>query len=470
MRVTNGIPLGSPLLTVVAINYVQTLKAVVIDNDVLDGIVNGFGHQSDLASAPAPAAARVIDNNASALEETQSAGADRSVAPTSAPTLAPTPTPGEAVAVDVEPSTPALPANAKWFTSIDTWLHPIMLKPASDKLLQAGETLSASNDGRFLIRKRGNSAEFILCLVYLGRITQHLITRSAGMGYLLVNKKYYGESEWLQISITNNTYPTTIEALVAHLVTKPQGWPVQMTEYVNTSGNVVVWGKATASSGNQKRFGDDDCNLFRSWCLMKGGLVDSSSVAGSEHSENAAHLLSHFPNGWESDRLVSARAHYAQWIVQSIERDTNYTTQAPDDDDKMFIRKPGSLAGRAASWLAHVHTKKGGSVPTQASQTLNMELHLAATPGLPELMVRHGNDKKKVMEEVINYSIDPDDITALEQCAGGAVMVPPRDATEAIRRFLPAPKSVQFWLNLSGAVLSRFGRVFFWHSRMEIFA
>jgi len=76
-----------------------------------------------------------------------------------------------------------------------------------------------------------------------------------------------------------------------------------------------------------------------------------------------------------------------------------------------------------------------------------MELFLAATPGLPELMVKFADYKKLVLETMTMASIDAAD---QEVRLGGAVVSPPVDGAEAIQRFLPPPKSVQFWLNLTG--------------------
>jgi hypothetical protein len=54
-------------------------------------------------------------------------------------------------------------------------------------------TSAGLEDGRFLVRTRSDKpGEYVLCVVYKGKATHHLIAKN-GDGFYCVNKKAYGE-------------------------------------------------------------------------------------------------------------------------------------------------------------------------------------------------------------------------------------------------------------------------------------
>lgn len=137
------------------------------------------------------------------------------------------------------------------------WLHGSnVAKEDSETLLAAGGTLSPSDDGRFLIRKRADEGQFVLSLVYKGKATQHLI-KPNDEGTLVVNNKPYAGKV------------TAIEDLVSGLAKKPAGWPVKLKEYIDASGSVVAWG---SSSGSPAKKG----SVKKKGSLKKSGSVRSS--------------------------------------------------------------------------------------------------------------------------------------------------------------------------------------------------
>jgi len=93
------------------------------------------------------------------------------------------------------------------------WLFGQLTNGEANDLLASGPGVS---DGRFLVRTR-SSNEHVLSVVYKGKGTHHLI-RPGENGFLLVNKKQYGESR-------------TIEELVETLRGSCKGWPVRLTTF-----------------------------------------------------------------------------------------------------------------------------------------------------------------------------------------------------------------------------------------------
>lgn len=107
--------------------------------------------------------------------------------------------------------------------------------------MQAGGSLSAGDDGRFLIRKRADAGQFVLSLVFKGKATSHLIKPNAE-GILCVNGKPYGGKV------------KDIESLVTALASKPPGWPVKLKEYIDVSnGSVVAWGASSGGESPKKK-------------------------------------------------------------------------------------------------------------------------------------------------------------------------------------------------------------------------
>ncbi len=84
-------------------------------------------------------------------------------------------------------------------------------------------TKAGLDDGRFLLRTRPEKqGEYVLCVVYKGRPTHHLVKKNEE-GMYTVNKKTYGNH-------------SKVTALVNQLSQKTAGWPVPLNKPVNREG------------------------------------------------------------------------------------------------------------------------------------------------------------------------------------------------------------------------------------------
>lgn len=96
------------------------------------------------------------------------------------------------------------------------WLHDTMSKEDANELI----TNAGLDDGRFFVRRRGSDFpdDYVMCVVYRGRPTHHLIQQDGGV--LNINKKPLGNC-------------TTLADLVDHLRSpRPGAWPVGLTDHV----------------------------------------------------------------------------------------------------------------------------------------------------------------------------------------------------------------------------------------------
>eukprot|EP00039_Didymoeca_costata_P018413 m.333341 g.333341 ORF g.333341 m.333341 type:complete len:394 (-) comp17127_c0_seq1:92-1273(-) len=94
-----------------------------------------------------------------------------------------------------------------------SWLHSKLSREDTEALIsEAGQ-----DDGRFLVRTRKKD-EYVLCVVYKGKPTHHLIVKGED-GIFLINKKTYGGH-------------STIKALIEQLSKKTPGWPVPLDKPV----------------------------------------------------------------------------------------------------------------------------------------------------------------------------------------------------------------------------------------------
>eukprot|EP00040_Diaphanoeca_grandis_P032407 m.196239 g.196239 ORF g.196239 m.196239 type:complete len:676 (-) comp32613_c0_seq1:356-2383(-) len=101
----------------------------------------------------------------------------------------------------------------------EDFLHPAMTKPEAEDLMRGDGALS---DGKFFIRERGadNPGDYVMCVVYKGRPTHHLITTKDGA--FIINKSSTGGS-------------TNLKDLVKYLKAPGrQGWPVPLTSHVSS--------------------------------------------------------------------------------------------------------------------------------------------------------------------------------------------------------------------------------------------
>ena len=96
----------------------------------------------------------------------------------------------------------------------------------------AEAAVDRSQEGSFCVRARGGVPdEYVLCVVYKGNATHHLI-KKADDGNLSVNKKQYGQH-------------TTIEQLIGKLgKLGVPGWPVRLIglEVSSSSDSVMTLG------------------------------------------------------------------------------------------------------------------------------------------------------------------------------------------------------------------------------------
>jgi len=103
----------------------------------------------------------------------------------------------------------------------EDFLHPPMTKAEADELMKGDGALS---DGKFFIRSRGDEFpdNFVMCVVYKGRPTHHLITKKEGV--YIINKSSTGGSK-------------NMSSLVEYLrVPNRQGWPVPLADHVSSGG------------------------------------------------------------------------------------------------------------------------------------------------------------------------------------------------------------------------------------------
>eukprot|EP00050_Salpingoeca_kvevrii_P007153 m.294161 g.294161 ORF g.294161 m.294161 type:complete len:416 (-) comp12936_c0_seq1:83-1330(-) len=94
------------------------------------------------------------------------------------------------------------------------WLHGAVNRDETEAAILEG----GNEDGKFLVRLRAadRQYEFVLCVIYKGRPTHHLIVADEE-GILTVNKKRFGEHR-------------TIEELIAHLgLPNVPSWPVALS-------------------------------------------------------------------------------------------------------------------------------------------------------------------------------------------------------------------------------------------------
>jgi hypothetical protein len=97
------------------------------------------------------------------------------------------------------------------------WLFGPLTKEAANSLVTANQ---GGEDGSFMVRARnGQEDQFVLCVVFRGKPTHHLMAQTETGAYT-INKKSYGEGPH-----------ATMEALIMQLQ-KPgtKGWPVPLTK------------------------------------------------------------------------------------------------------------------------------------------------------------------------------------------------------------------------------------------------
>jgi len=214
------------------------------------------------------------------------------------------------------------------------WLHGAISKAKSEELLMAdGKT----TNGRFLIRKHGDTANMVLSLVFRNKPTQHLIATDAD-GYLTVNKKRYGEH-------------TEIESLVAAISSDPvpQNWPVRLCEYVSTDGEVasIQGGATSAAKASPKKAAK----------ASSAGSAKKASSAGS--AKKAPWLFEKMSNPEADDKLKGkleedgsfiVRVHNAalsQYVISVIYKGkpTHHLCVASDDKVSTINKKPTGTTG-----------------------------------------------------------------------------------------------------------------------------
>jgi len=98
-----------------------------------------------------------------------------------------------------------------------------MAGPISREEAEAAVAVGGLADGNFVVRSRVNKPdEYVLCVVYKGKATHHLMGKNED-GNFVVNKKPYGAHK-------------TVEALIGHLGTKQPGWPVPLSSPKSLGG------------------------------------------------------------------------------------------------------------------------------------------------------------------------------------------------------------------------------------------
>jgi len=99
------------------------------------------------------------------------------------------------------------------------WLHNKISREDTEELVKA----AGLDNGRFLVRTReGKPGEYVLCVVFKGKPTHHLIGKNPD-GNLTVNKKTFGGHK-------------KIADLISELSSKTAGWPVALDKPVNREG------------------------------------------------------------------------------------------------------------------------------------------------------------------------------------------------------------------------------------------
>ena len=97
-------------------------------------------------------------------------------------------------------------------TDSSSWLAGPITRAEAEEAVGIG----GLNDGNYVVRSRaGKPNEYVLCVVYKGKPTHHLIAPNDSQ-QLCVNKKPYGGH-------------SSIESLIGKLQTKTDGWPVPLS-------------------------------------------------------------------------------------------------------------------------------------------------------------------------------------------------------------------------------------------------
>lgn len=115
----------------------------------------------------------------------------------------------------------------------DVWLHGIITREIAEERV----TAAGLDSGRFLVRTREKPGEYVLCVVYKGKATHHLIKVEDGV--CKINKKSYND-------------PATVQELVSNLSKKTPGWPIPLDKPVpNPDGAVKKKKKKAASAAKE---------------------------------------------------------------------------------------------------------------------------------------------------------------------------------------------------------------------------
>jgi len=231
------------------------------------------------------------------------------------------------------------------------WLHGEITREKSESLLDAGGSVSASDDGRFLIRAReGEKGQYVLALVFKGKASQHLIAPNAG-GKLLVNKKGYGSPQ------------TDIGALVAELAKKPAGWPVKFKEYIDTSGAVVEWGAAPSPASPSSGGGSPG----KKKSVKKKGSVKGSVRASKPwlHDKMTNPQAVALFKGSTTDGTFLVRKHAVDTYAISViykGKPTHHLLKAPKGETSTVGGKGTGIKGLIKT-VEHLREKRPGVWP-----------------------------------------------------------------------------------------------------------
>ena len=226
------------------------------------------------------------------------------------------------------------------------WLHGEITREKSESFLKAGGSLSASDDGRFLIRAHSEEGQYVLALVFKGKPSQHLIAPNAG-GKLLVNKKGYGSPQ------------TDISGLVAELAKKPAGWPVAFTEYIDTSGAVVAWGAAPPSKAPSP---DGKKKSVKKKGSVKGSVRVSKPWLHDKMTNPAANALL---KGSTTDGTFLVRKHAGDTYALSViykGKPTHHLLKAPKGEASTVGGKATGIKGLIKT-IEHLRQKRPGVWP-----------------------------------------------------------------------------------------------------------
>lgn len=266
------------------------------------------------------------------------------------------------------------------------WLYKNITRDETENLI----TEAGLDDGRFLVRTREGKPGYVLCVVFKGKPTHHLITAN-DEGHLTVNKKTFGGH-------------TKISKLVKVLSTQQSGWPVALDKPVKK-----VTESAASSGGSSSGGGWLAGPISRTEAeaaVVEGGLEDGNFTVRTRPGK---------PGEWVL--CVVFKGKPTHHLVTTLENGSVAVNKKTYGDHKTIEGLISQLQNKTNGWPILLSGPRGGQTapepvspvpePQPAPPVPEPEQEKPA-PAIPEQSTK----SNAITEQYISISPDPTPTTS----------------------------------------------------------